>query len=457
MSSADPRLGMSYSSGDNTSSTPISIPIPRSGRTVVNNNASSSTIASYPRTTPSVATTGSGYLPMGTSVTTEETLASSQSSHSPFRDNTLLQTNSIASNTNTSHLISINDTVSSTVEVLQSPTNPADEMASLRESIARPAYDHTTRDETILGTTERDEPRVSFAHDENLTRRDHYPGHESATENDNDTCTINNDDDNDDADMLTNHEEQLKFIRSHYRTKLNAKSETEEIEEVEEELNIAEFPTDKLLEMLTALLNKIIKSNDQMEPYKDKDKDEDHDDDESLTDSKLMSVKGTDKEKYLKSILSFKGKHVPQITLYQYFQRIQKYCPTTNDVFLSLLVYFDRISKKCNSSDSESADTSPADQLFVMDSYNIHRLVIAGVTVCTKFFSDFFYSNSRYARVGGISLSELNHLELQFLVLCDFELLISVDKLQRYANLLLRFWNNQGVDDSRSDTTVSQD
>lgn len=194
-----------------------------------------------------------------------------------------------------------------------------------------------------------------------------------------------------------------------------------------------------------------------MEPYKDKDKDEDHDDDESLTDSKLMSVKGTDKEKYLKSILSFKGKHVPQITLYQYFQRIQKYCPTTNDVFLSLLVYFDRISKKCNSSDSESADTSPADQLFVMDSYNIHRLVIAGVTVCTKFFSDFFYSNSRYARVGGISLSELNHLELQFLVLCDFELLISVDKLQRYANLLLRFWNNQGVDDSRSDTTVSQD
>ena len=93
---------------------------------------------------------------------------------------------------------------------------------------------------------------------------------------------------------------------------------------------------------------------------------------------------------------------MPAITLQQYFQRIQKYCPTTNDVFLSLLVYFDRIAKTCNHG---------KEQLFVMDSYNIHRLIISAVTVSTKFFSDFFYSNSRYARVGGISLKELNHLE----------------------------------------------
>lgn len=62
------------------------------------------------------------------------------------------------------------------------------------------------------------------------------------------------------------------------------------------------------------------------------------------------------------------------------------------------------------------------------------------MTVSTKFFSDFFYSNSRYARVGGISLQELNHLELQFLVLCDFELLVSTNELQRYADLLYKFW-----------------
>jgi hypothetical protein len=36
---------------------------------------------------------------------------------------------------------------------------------------------------------------------------------------------------------------------------------------------------------------------------------------------------------------------------------------------------------------------------FAIDSYNVHRLVIAGVTVASKFFSDVFYTNSRYAKV----------------------------------------------------------
>jgi hypothetical protein len=36
---------------------------------------------------------------------------------------------------------------------------------------------------------------------------------------------------------------------------------------------------------------------------------------------------------------------------------------------------------------------------FVVDSFNIHRLIIAGVTCSSKFFSDVFYTNSRYAKV----------------------------------------------------------
>lgn len=208
-----------------------------------------------------------------------------------------------------------------------------------------------------------------------------------------------------------------------------------------ESLDIAEFPTDKLLEMLTALLDKIVKSNDRLtdgnfsEPQKQQQED--------------PQQEQKQPNECARSVLSFRGKHVPQISLEQYFQRIQKYCPTSNDVFLSLLVYFDRISRRCNSNshshsnnNHEKSSTTAPSQQFVMDSHNIHRLIIAGTTVSTKFFSDFFYSNSRYARVGGISLQELNHLELQFLILCDFKLLISVNELQRYADLLYRFWNN---------------
>lgn len=214
----------------------------------------------------------------------------------------------------------------------------------------------------------------------------------------------------------------------------------------EETLDIATFSTEKLLEMLTALLDKIVKSNDRLANSN------------SMLNNQEREVTSSNNV-YLNSVLSFRGKHIPQISLEHYFQRIQKYCPTTNDVFLSLLVYFDRISKRCNSNNNEKTNDNdfqydiPAkqqQQAFVMDSHNIHRLLIAGVTVSTKFFSDFFYSNSRYARVGGISLQELNHLELQFLVLCDFELLISVNELQRYADLLYKFWSNSSMVENKS-------
>jgi hypothetical protein len=70
-------------------------------------------------------------------------------------------------------------------------------------------------------------------------------------------------------------------------------------------------------------------------------------------------------------------------------------------------------------------------------------LIISGVTVASKFFSDIFYKNSRYAKVGGLPLDELNHLELQFLLLLDFKLLIQIEELQRYADLLLKFWKRE--------------
>ncbi|KAJ7067914.1 cyclin-domain-containing protein [Mycena amicta] len=132
------------------------------------------------------------------------------------------------------------------------------------------------------------------------------------------------------------------------------------------------------------------------------------------------------------SVLTFHARNVPTISLEAYLLRILKYCPTTNEVFLSLLVYFDRMSKL-------STDTTG--RTFVIDSYNIHRLVIAGVTVASKFFSDIFYTNSRYAKVGGLPQAELNQLELQFLLLNDFRLVIPREEMQRYAEQLILFSN----------------
>ncbi|KAL7793668.1 cyclin domain-containing protein [Trichoderma ceciliae] len=223
------------------------------------------------------------------------------------------------------------------------------------------------------------------------------------------------------------------------------------------------------------------------------------------------------------SVLAFHGKNVPAITILSYLSRIDKYCPTTYEVFLSLLVYFDRMTERVNDmvsrtehsrpsstsrtrgsasvashdtpmgdaskspdeSDEDLADddddgdsdgdgdevmvdppskcareaargaATPAAErslglptpatYFVVDSFNIHRLIIAGVTCSSKFFSDVFYTNSRYAKVGGLPLPELNHLELQFLVLNDFRLAIPVEELEAYATMLVEFYAREVV------------
>lgn len=228
------------------------------------------------------------------------------------------------------------------------------------------------------------------------------------------------------------------------------------------------------------------------------------------------------------SVLAFHGKNVPAITILSYLTRIHKYCPTTYEVFLSLLVYFDRMTERVNdmvvkseeerrrrrleeqqaqqariqerekqtasyekgtaddpdvpmrdtpnddkTHDSDETDSDLADDdddeemadeprrsgrtreeeeeedeqatYFVVDSFNIHRLIIAGVTCASKFFSDVFYTNSRYAKVGGLPLPELNHLELQFLLLNDFRLAVPVEDLEAYATMLVEFYAREVV------------
>ncbi|KAF9311029.1 hypothetical protein BG003_007843 [Podila horticola] len=76
---------------------------------------------------------------------------------------------------------------------------------------------------------------------------------------------------------------------------------------------------------------------------------------------------------------------------------------------------------------------------FRINSFNIHRLLITTVMVAAKFTSDLFYSNARYAKVGGLNLPELNQLELEFLFTSRFELNVKVDEIQQVGDSLLLF------------------
>ncbi len=144
-------------------------------------------------------------------------------------------------------------------------------------------------------------------------------------------------------------------------------------------VDIHSYPSAELLRLLASLLTQIAATNDALKDSSQAPPSHPHYP-SGLTTASLNSLANPS------STLTFHARNVPTITLEAYLLRILKYCPTTNEVFLSLLVYFDRMSKLTG-------------RAFVIDSYNIHRLVIAGVTVASKFFSDVFYTNSRYAKV----------------------------------------------------------
>ena len=49
------------------------------------------------------------------------------------------------------------------------------------------------------------------------------------------------------------------------------------------------------------------------------------------------------------------------------------------------------------------------------------------------------------AQVGGLPLNELNHLELQFLLLNDFRLSVPVEELEAYGTMLVEFYAREVV------------
>lgn len=232
-------------------------------------------------------------------------------------------------------------------------------------------------------------------------------------------------------------------------------------QEVGQQYEISAMPVSDIIEMVAGLLTKITTTNDRQHEHIHRN---------------IPQPEGTNSlSQQSNSVLAFHGKNVPSITILSYLSRIHKYCPTTYEVFLSLLVYFDRMTEtvnsgsvrslrdhealhrssssspnksspgsyppahlqsqavdassprfthsgdeatRCPSIDRPAAHPPPTPEeeaynlshFFVVDSFNIHRLVIAGVTCASKFFSDVFYTNSRYAKVSDDHPSSSFHL-----------------------------------------------
>ncbi|KAI8915905.1 cyclin-domain-containing protein, partial [Gorgonomyces haynaldii] len=130
----------------------------------------------------------------------------------------------------------------------------------------------------------------------------------------------------------------------------------------------------------------------------------------------------------------FSARTIPSIDVHAYLQRILKYAPCSSECFLACLIYFERMSlctRETMVKTHLKLSRPTTDTPLIINSFNIHRLLITGIMVAVKFMSDVFYTNSHVARVGGLPVEELNRLELEFLLFNDFDLLVTQQELDQ--------------------------
>ncbi|CAI9764624.1 unnamed protein product [Fraxinus pennsylvanica] len=120
----------------------------------------------------------------------------------------------------------------------------------------------------------------------------------------------------------------------------------------------------------------------------------------------------------------FHGLTRPTISIQTYLDRIFKYANCSPCCYVVAYVYLDRFTQRL--------PTLP------INSFSVHRLLITSVMVAAKFMDDIYYNNAYYAKVGGISTTEMNFLEVDFLFGLGFNLNVKPNTFYAYCSYLQR-------------------
>ncbi|KAH8149432.1 uncharacterized protein LAJ45_06511 [Morchella importuna] len=119
----------------------------------------------------------------------------------------------------------------------------------------------------------------------------------------------------------------------------------------------------------------------------------------------------------------FHSRAPPTISIPDYLSRLALHASLQPSILLSMVYYIDILS----------THYSP----FVVSSLTVHRFLITAATVASKGLCDSFLTNGFYAKVGGVSLMELNLLELEFLVRVGWRIVPKGEVLEEYYRSLI--------------------
>ena len=115
----------------------------------------------------------------------------------------------------------------------------------------------------------------------------------------------------------------------------------------------------------------------------------------------------------------FYSKKPPPITPEEYLLRLHRYCPMSTAVYLATGLYIHRLAV--------------IEQIIPVTARNVHRLLLGGLRVAMKALEDLSYPHRRFAKVGGVTETELGRLEVSFCFVTNFELKVDKEMLLKHA------------------------
>ena len=124
---------------------------------------------------------------------------------------------------------------------------------------------------------------------------------------------------------------------------------------------------------------------------------------------KLLKMEKKDKSISKKRLEIFTKERIPEISLFDYLNRIIKYMNCEESTLILSLIYLDRLSLR---------------NIF-FSKYNIHRLLFTSILLAIKNNEDKIYKNDYYSETAGLSLSEINLMEYNFAILLKFNFYVN--------------------------------
>jgi len=144
---------------------------------------------------------------------------------------------------------------------------------------------------------------------------------------------------------------------------------------------------------------------------------------QSLASVYTSFIQVTQTQQEQEKLTRFHSKVEPGIGAELYLLRLAKYFQCNESCHVLALIYIDRVVK-----------ANPGE--IVLNNLTIHRLLAVATVVATKFLDDSFYKNSYYARVCGLTLRELNNLEVYFVGLLNWKMMIPVNEYFEYVSMI---------------------